>query len=373
MFGTTTSTSNTFTKRMTIHWLDLRGSGLSIYERLLLEEALLRHDDYDPTAGSSQQQQQQRSWLIVGHHEGIPMKYFKPQQAHTENKNPSTSIVLGIGGKPQELLNMQQLQNEPCLTLKRFSGGGTVVLDYNSIWTTLIVRKDGDETTIPTPPLYPQPIMQWTVDYLYARVFELLGKKQQELVETASDRGKPTMILNTKSCSFDNSGKTISLSPSLPNQTSTMSQQNKFLPPVFELKENDYVLGGNLKMGGNAQSIVKDGFLHHTSFLWDFEEDNMNYLQMPRKRPEYRQDRSHSDFLVKLCQAYPNLSKTDFYQALLEAANENFNVQRVNLKEAVAIINNLGGWEAWIRKSRNKILSMDDMSKHLSTSKVRKS
>jgi lipoate-protein ligase A len=73
--------------------------------------------------------------------------------------------------------------------------------------------------------------------------------------------------------------------------------------PGFELRENDYVFG-SLKFGGNAQSkvfgacadmrsmaqrryswaaypgIVKDRWLHHTSFLWDFHERNMTYLKV---------------------------------------------------------------------------------------------
>ena len=40
-----------------ISWLDLRRSGLSVVERLVLEEALLRHDPM------------QRQWAIVGVHD----------------------------------------------------------------------------------------------------------------------------------------------------------------------------------------------------------------------------------------------------------------------------------------------------------------
>eukprot|EP00981_Chlorochromonas_danica_P008183 scaffold2042_cov175-Ochromonas_danica.AAC.5 len=75
--------------------------------------------------------------------------------------------------------------------------------------------------------------------------------------------------------------------------------------PKFALREHDYVLGER-KIGGNAQSITKGRWIHHTSFLWDYTPENMNYLQMPAKRPAYRSDRSHSDFLMPLSRHLPS-------------------------------------------------------------------
>lgn len=49
----------------------------------------------------------------------------------------------------------------------------------------------------------------------------------------------------------------------------------------------DYVFG-NRKFGGNAQSITKNRWIHHTSFLWDYEVRNMAYLKLPKRAPEYR-------------------------------------------------------------------------------------
>lgn len=50
----------------------------------------------------------------------------------------------------------------------------------------------------------------------------------------------------------------------------------------------DYVFG-NHKFGGNAQSITKGRWIHHTSFLWDYEMMNMAYLKLPKRAPDYRQ------------------------------------------------------------------------------------
>ncbi len=76
----------------------------------------------------------------------------------------------------------------------------------------------------------------------------------------------------------------------------------KLYSPLFEgfrARENDYVFGER-KFGGNAQYIQKGRWLHHTSFLWDYEPEKMEYLLMPERRPHYRQDRSHTDFLCTL-------------------------------------------------------------------------
>ncbi|CAI7906541.1 unnamed protein product, partial [Closterium sp. NIES-54] len=66
---------------------------------------------------------------------------------------------------------------------------------------------------------------------------------------------------------------------------------------------SDYVVG-DLKVGGNAQSITGSSFLHHTSFLWDFCSHRMALLQQPSRAPEYRQGRSHDQFITKLSQYY---------------------------------------------------------------------
>jgi lipoate-protein ligase A len=46
---------------------------------------------------------------------------------------------------------------------------------------------------------------------------------------------------------------------------------------------------GARKFGGNAQAITSRRWLHHTSFLWDFDPGNMALLTNPAKQPEYRQ------------------------------------------------------------------------------------
>ena len=56
--------------------------------------------------------------------------------------------------------------------------------------------------------------------------------------------------------------------------------------PKFSLREHDYVVDDK-KIGGNAQTITKDRFVHHTSFLWDFDERKMNFLKVAIYSPKF--------------------------------------------------------------------------------------
>ena len=120
--------------------------------------------------------------------------------------------------------------------------------------------------------------------------------------------------------------------------------------------ENDYVFGDHKKVGGNAQSIVKGGWLHHTSFLWDYDRENMEYLTLPEKRPEYRQDRSHDDFLVKLKTLIGEKSNRPFFEAMKAACSKEFHLEVVSMNQAMEVVQGLGGMDNWFAKSRTRIL-----------------
>jgi hypothetical protein len=67
----------------------------------------------------------------------------------------------------------------------------------------------------------------------------------------------------------------------------------------FALIEQDFTFGGQ-KIAGNAQAISRHRWVHHTSFLWDYNPGRMALLKEPEKRPEYRGNRKHSTFLTPL-------------------------------------------------------------------------
>lgn len=184
-----------------IHLIHLQNT--SIFDQLQIEEALLRLNE--------------ENWCLIN--EGSP-----------------PSIVMGISGKAEELINKNHIEAAPIPVIKRFSGGGTVVVDEDTLFVSFIFQKDTHDF-----PCYPEPILRWS------------EKFYQEAL-------------------------------SIPN---------------FHLLENDYVIGKH-KCGGNAQYIKKHRFVHHTTFLWDYKEKHMDYLLHPPKAPEYRAARLHHDFLCKL-------------------------------------------------------------------------
>jgi hypothetical protein len=125
----------------------------------------------------------------------------------------------------------------------------------------------------------------------------------------------------------------------------------------FELLENDYVLSlagepNLLKFGGNAQAITSMGFLHHTSFLYDWDDTNMSHLTVPEKRPDYRGDRGHGRFLVKMKEVWGKGCDELFYDALEERVGSAFDVEEKMGYDDVmqAVFEGTGGqkgWEDW--------------------------
>lgn len=191
---------------MLFHLIHLKN--ISIFDQLILEEYLLRQDD--------------KNFCLL-------------------NVGSPPAIVMGISGKHQELIDSNKVSLSTNPVIKRFSGGGTVFIDEDTLFISFICNKNQL-----SGPAYPERIMKWS-ESIYQKAFEI---------------------------------------------------------PGFELKENDFVIG-NLKCGGNAQYITKDRFVQHTSFLWNFCPKKMECLLHPRKTPSYRQKRTHKDFLCTLKEHLP--------------------------------------------------------------------
>ncbi|XP_055831447.1 uncharacterized protein LOC129900487 isoform X1 [Solanum dulcamara] len=212
-------------------------NGVPILQQLHLEERLLRTSSHN--------------WCIVN-----------------DGTNEPT-IVMGISGKPAELLEISSVLQDKIPVIKRFSGGGTVIVDHRTVFITFICNTDA----LPSVQPYPRPIMSWS-SQLYSKVFQGVGD--------------------------------------------------------FSLRENDYVFG-NRKFGGNAQSITKRRWVHHTSFLWDYEMMNMAYLKLPKRAPDYRQARDHSDFI---CRMKDYISRQEFISRTISALGSQFCVTPLELESS---------------------------------------
>ncbi len=185
----------------------LKLEGVPIWEQLKLEETILR-------TGTG-------NWFIV-------------------NSGSAPAIVMGLSARMEEVVDTIAVGQLPII--RRFSGGGTVVVDEDTLFCTLIIR----DANLPCERT-PQAVMEWT-------------------------RG----VYGTA-----------------------------FMPHELQLEAHDYALEGR-KVGGNAQCFVKGGVLHHTSFLWSWKPERMALLKMPPKQPAYRQNRPHEAFCVQLAAYFPS-------------------------------------------------------------------
>ncbi|MCK4934561.1 MAG: lipoate--protein ligase family protein [Simkaniaceae bacterium] len=206
----------------------------SIFEQLQIEEALLRLSN--------------ENWCIIN--EGSPL-----------------SIVMGISGKMEELVFESLAKKDNVPIIKRFSGGGTVVVDQDTLFVSFIFQKTAHKF-----PAYPEPILRWTEEF-YKSALKI---------------------------------------------------------PSFSLKENDYVIGEH-KCAGNAQYLRKTNWLHHSTFLWDFQKKHMDYLKHPKKAPNYREERSHIDFLCALKKFYKN--KEQISSAIHQELHKQFTVNNLCITE----------------------------------------
>jgi len=143
---------------------------------------------------------------------------------------------MGISGKVEKFIDGAEAFASSIPIIRRYSGGGTVIVDEDTLFVSFIFQKK-----IHPFPCYPKSLLLWS-ERLYKRA---LGLSQ------------------------------------------------------FHLRENDYVIGEK-KCGGNAQYMQKDRCVHHTTFLWDFQLHLMQCLLYPEKTPAYRAGRSHSDFLCRM-------------------------------------------------------------------------
>jgi len=211
----------------------LRLENAPIFTQLQIEEALLRNDD--------------KHWLIL-------------------NRGSPEAIVMGISGKSEELIEQDIYARNPVPLIRRFSGGGTVFIDPNTLFTTFIGQKE----ILPDTKCDPETLLNWSAAHI--------------------------------------------------RQT---------LPPHFSVRENDFVLHDR-KFGGNALYLRKHRWLHHATYLWDYSEENMAYLKLPKRIPTYRRERPHNAFLCSLKEILP--TPETLFEQMLSAYAHTFSLQHTSLE-----------------------------------------
>jgi lipoate-protein ligase A len=219
----------------------VRLQGVPIFQQLQLEEVLMRLDP-------------EHSYCIFN--------------ASAASALPT--VVTGLGGKIPDLVDLEKTERDSIPIIRRYTGGGTVIVDSNTVYVTFIMKTSTHPEVMP----YPRDIMTWS-ERFYGPLFEAIHPKNAAELK-------------------------------------------------FSLRENDYVFG-NLKIGGNAQSISSSRWVHHTSFLWNYDSENMQYLLMPKKRPAYRDSRNHASFLTTMAEQGVEIS--DFESMLSARCGELYDVE----------------------------------------------
>ena len=182
----------------------LRLHSCPIEQQLAMEEALFRLDH--------------QNWCLLN--DGTP-----------------PTIVMGLSQTPEELIHQEEAQRQKIPVLRRFSGGGTVLVDEHSLFFSLFMTS----AFLPKELQHPSGILH----------------KTHELLRPA------------------------------------------FQPHDLLLKAEDFALFDK-KIGGNAQAIRQGRFLNHTSFLWSWEKTRLQCLKHPAKEPSWRQQRAHEEFMGQL-------------------------------------------------------------------------
>lgn len=113
-----------------LHILEL--NSFPILEQLQLEEALLRTDN--------------KNWCLI-------------------NSGSPPAIVMGISQDPAQVVNFEKHPAHPIPLIKRYSGGGTVVIEPTTVLVTLILNHD----KVPVSP-FPKEVLKWT-ETLYRPAF----------------------------------------------------------------------------------------------------------------------------------------------------------------------------------------------------------
>ena len=106
--------------------LDKLRNSVPIFDQLVLEEALFRAND--------------ENWCILNRGCGA--------RAAVHGLEVPT-VVMGIGGKPAKLLDLASVHRDGVGVVRRFTGGGTVVVDGGTLFATFICAADDEPQASP--------------------------------------------------------------------------------------------------------------------------------------------------------------------------------------------------------------------------------
>ncbi|MFN7141432.1 MAG: biotin/lipoate A/B protein ligase family protein [Limisphaerales bacterium] len=183
-------------------------------------------------------------------------------------ESPQVFVVVGYANKVDLETNRAACEAANVPILRRCSGGGTVVqgpgcLNYNLV---LNIEANPELQTIPQ-----------TNNFVMER-----QRKAMEGVMKGAMEYWSNGVLEKQ------------------NNSTTPSLQHSAPPPPLVRGHTDLALG-NLKFSGNAQRRKRHFLVFHGTFLLNFDLPLISrLLRMPSKEPDYRENRSHEQFITNL-------------------------------------------------------------------------
>ena len=152
----------------------------------------------------------------------------------------SNLVVMGRGGRVNDDVFLKECRQNEIPVIRRFSGGGTILSGPGCLMYTVVLS------------LEKSPFLRDI-----AQCHRYVGEKMK--------------------CAYQELGHEIEL-----------------------LGHSDLCVDGK-KFSGNAMRIGRSHLIYHGTLLIDFELEQIpRYLKLPPRRPDYREDRGHLDFVTNL-------------------------------------------------------------------------
>ncbi len=151
------------------------------------------------------------------------------------------AIVVGRANHVEKNVHTEACRNDRVPIIRRFSGGGTVLLGPGALVFSLFLRREKDSQHLAN--------IDAATAFVLDRLLAPLRRNMGELERKGS---------------------------------------------------SDIAVDG-VKVSGNSQRWLRTTFLHHGTLLYDFDIDRIErYLTSPEREPDYREGRSHRDFVRNL-------------------------------------------------------------------------
>eukprot|EP00375_Theileria_parva_P000440 XP_763109.1 hypothetical protein [Theileria parva strain Muguga] len=194
----------------------------------------------------------------------------------------SSTVVFGLSGEVSDFIkDLNYCKLGGIKLIRRFTGGGTVLIDDNIITSSIIATHSF------APNLNPNNISHWAFKF-----YQSTNLFTNHFHTVDGDFSYHNLLNTNSTVNSGNSGDT------------NVDTEN----PVEWCK-----------VGGNAQAYGKYSFVHHTSFIWRVSPEIEKILLVPKKAPKYRNNRGHTQFLQSVTKVLKVSDKHQFIQLLIQS------------------------------------------------------